>query len=74
MTSSGIFRGNKLSRMTAFEIFRGIKLLPKIRENAKVSSFKVSSYCNRKIVYLNSSFRSLINCQHFFLAKSNMAG
>jgi len=46
MTSSGIFRGNELSRMTAFEIFRGNELstfaiLPKIRENEKVSSFKV---------------------------------
>jgi len=26
LTSSSTFRGNKLLRMTAFEIFRGIKL------------------------------------------------
>jgi len=42
MTSSGIFRGNKLSRTTTFEIFFAI--LPKIRENAKVCSAKVSSF------------------------------
>jgi len=47
MTSSGTFRGNKLSRMAAFEIFsqdQTFAILPKIRENVKVSSAKVSSF------------------------------
>jgi len=44
MTFSSIFRGNKLSRMTAFEIFsrdQTFAILAKIREIAKVSSLKV---------------------------------